>query len=66
MNKTKLSTFSNLSYDKFLEYLEWLKEKQLVKEEDGKISVLEKGVETYDKLVNWILIYVGKLKFKRL
>lgn len=46
-------------------YLSWLIEQKFVEENDGSIHVLEDGMKTYDRLVQWILKYVGKLKFSR-
>ena len=63
--RTKLSTFSELSYDKFQLYLEWLTGNGIVSESDGTVNVTSNGVETYNRLVNWIIKYVGKLKFAR-
>ncbi len=65
MKKTRLSTYAEISYDKFASYLDWMVGRGLLKEENGDILVLEKGVETYNRLVEWILKYVGKLKFSR-
>ncbi len=64
-NKTRLATNSELSYDKLLNYLEWMTSKNLVREDDGRVGVLENGIGTYNQLVDWILKYVGKLKFSR-
>lgn len=65
LKKTRLSTVAELSYDKFISYLEWMVSSGLLEENGGEIHVLEKGVETYNRLVEWILKYVGKLKFSR-
>lgn len=65
MKKTRLSTYAELSYDKFISYMEWMVNRGFLKESDGEVSVLEEGVETYNRLVEWILKYVGKLKFSR-
>ncbi len=65
LNKTKLATYSGLSYDKFMVYLDWLSLREFVVEENGLIVVLEEGVRTYQRLVEWILKYVGKLKFSK-
>lgn len=65
INKTKLSTYSELSYDKFISYLNWMASRELVNENDGSVHITEKGIETYNELVEWILKYVGKFKFSR-
>ena len=46
-------------------YLDWLSLREFVVEENGLIVVLEEGVRTYQRLVEWILKYVGKLKFSK-
>ena len=63
MNKTKLSIFSNLSYDKFMIYLKWMIERDLVEENNNVIKLKKKGIETYHELVEWVFKYVGKIKF---
>jgi predicted transcriptional regulator len=65
LNKTKLATYSGLAYDKFITYLDWMSSKEFVAEENGLIIVLDEGIRTYQRLVEWILKYVGKLKFSR-
>ena len=65
LNKTKLATYSGLAYDKFITYLDWMSSKEFVAEENGHIIVLDEGIRTYQRLVEWILKYVGKLKFSR-
>lgn len=65
MNRTRLSSASEISYDKFLAYFNWMCEKNLIKEEGGIVSVLDEGIRTYNSLVEWILKYVGRLKFSR-
>ncbi len=63
MNKTKLSISSNLSYDKFMIYLKWMIERDLVEENNNVIKLKKKGIETYHELVEWVFKYVGKIKF---
>lgn len=65
MNRTRLATYSELSYDKFITYLAWLVSRNFVAEIDGEITVLEDGIRTYERVVEWILKYVGRLKFSR-
>lgn len=53
------SLTSRLSYQTFLEYLEWLENQGLVKvaaSDDGnkRIMLSEKGMETPKRLVEWI------------
>lgn len=65
MNKTRLATYSGISYDKFSIYLEWLLGRGFVSFEDGTVHLLEEGRETYERLVEWILKYVGRLQFTK-
>jgi predicted transcriptional regulator len=67
MNKTALATSTGLAYDKLVKYLAWMSAKGFVIEkEDGLVSLTKEGSAAYDELVNWILKYVGQLKFPRL
>ena len=67
MNKTALATSTGLAYDKLMKYLEWMSQKGFVAiDEDGLVSLTERGIEAYDELVTWIMKYVGQLKFPRL
>lgn len=67
MNKTALATSTGLAYDKFTKYLGWMSEKGFVTvDENGLVSLTKKGFEAYDELVQWIMKYVGQLKFPRL
>lgn len=65
LQKTQLSVHAEISYDKFVPYLEWMIGRKLIVDTNGLISVTNDGVETYNRLVEWILKYVGKLKFAR-
>jgi predicted transcriptional regulator len=67
MNKTALATTTGLAYDKFIRYLAWMSERGFVKtDENGMIVLTKAGSEAYDELVQWIIKYVGQLKFPRL
>ncbi len=67
MNKTALATSTGLAYDKLVKYLAWMSEKGFVEVDDNGAVVLTKtGSEAYDDLVQWIMKYVGQLKFPRL
>ena len=67
MNKTALATSTGLAYDKLVKYLAWMIERGFVKvNEDGIVSLTKEGSEAYDELVQWIMRYVGQLKFPRL
>jgi predicted transcriptional regulator len=67
MNKTALATTTGLAYDKLIKYLAWMSEKGFVEVDDNGAVVLTKaGAEAYDELVQWIMRYVGQLKFPRL
>lgn len=67
MNKTALATSTGLAYDKLVKYLAWMSEKGfIVVNENGLVCLTKEGSEAYDDLVNWIMKYVGQLKFPRL
>lgn len=67
MNKTALATSTGLAYDKLVKYLAWMNERGfIVVNEDGLVVLTNDGSEAYDDLVQWIMKYVGQLKFPRL
>ncbi len=67
MNRTALATSTGLAYDKLVKYLVWMSKKGFVIIDDNGAVVLTKaGSKTYDELVQWIMKYVGQLKFPRL
>jgi predicted transcriptional regulator len=67
MNKTSLATSTGLAYDNLVKYLAWMSEKGFViLNEDGLVCLTKAGSDAYDNLVQWILKYVGRLKFPRL
>jgi predicted transcriptional regulator len=67
MNKTALATSPGLAYDNLVKYLAWMSEKGFVTvNEEGFVCLTKEGAEAYDNLVQWILKYVGRLKFPRL
>ena len=67
MNKTALATSTGLAYDKLVKYLSWMSEKGFVEiDNDGAVVLTKAGSEAYDELVQWIMKYVGQLKFPRL
>ena len=66
VNKTALATAIGLSYDRLIKYLTWMSERDFIKmDEDGYITLTKAGSEVYDELVEWIMKYVGQLKFPR-
>lgn len=65
MNRTRLSVCTGLAYDRMINYLYWLQEKGLVSEDESFVRITEKGMNSYNKLVDWIFEYVGKLDFPR-
>lgn len=65
LKKTNIATYAEISYDRFMVYLQWMKSRQMVEENDGYIYITEKGMRTYNELVEWIVEYVGKLKFTK-
>ncbi|HSV49418.1 MAG TPA: winged helix-turn-helix domain-containing protein [Candidatus Acidoferrales bacterium] len=67
MNKTALATTTGLAYDKLVKYLGWMQEKGFIVYDDNGLVVLTPvGSEAYNDLVQWIMKYVGQLKFPRL
>ncbi|MCX8154182.1 MAG: winged helix-turn-helix domain-containing protein [Candidatus Bathyarchaeota archaeon] len=67
MNRTALSISTGLAYDKLVKYLAWMSKKGfVVVDEKGLVVLTETGLKTYDELVQWIIRYIGQLKFPRL
>ena len=67
MNKTALATSTGLAYDKLVKYLSWMSERKFIEiDENGLVILTKSGAEAYDDLVQWIMKYVGQLKFPRL
>ena len=67
MNKTALATSTGLAYDKLVKYLSWMSERGfIVVDENRLVCLTNEGSEAYDDFVQWILKYVGQLKFPRL
>ena len=66
MKRTELATATGVAYDRLSKYVDWMTQEGLLKiDAEGNISLTKLGSETYDRLVKWILQYVGKLKFPR-
>ena len=66
LNRTTLATSTGLSYDRLVKYLEWMSDKGFVElDSNGDVLLTKLGTETYDRLVNWILKYVGKVRFPK-
>jgi len=67
LNKTALATSTGLAYDKLVKYLAWMSERKFIEiDENGYVYLTKAGTEAYDELVQWIMKYVGQLKFPRL
>jgi predicted transcriptional regulator len=67
MNKTALATSSGLAYDRLVKYLSWMSEKGFVEiDNDGLVNLTDDGMKAYNELVQWIMKYIGQLKFSRL
>lgn len=67
VKRTELAVMTGLSYDTLVKYLQWMNEKGFVKtDSEDNVILTQKGYEVYDKLVKWILEYVGRLRFPRL
>jgi predicted transcriptional regulator len=67
MNRTALATSTGLAYDKLVKYLEWMLKREFIEiDENGYVNLTKAGAEAYDELVQWIMKYVGQLRFPRL
>jgi predicted transcriptional regulator len=64
--RTELACLTGVAYDRLSKYVDWMNQEGLLKvDAQGIVTLTEKGLETYNNLVKWILQYVGKLKFPR-
>ena len=67
MNRTALATSTGLAYDKLVAYLAWMTERGFIEiDAEGNVKLTKAGTAAYDELVQWIMKYVGQLKFPRL
>lgn len=67
INKTSLATSTGLSYDTLVKYLEWMLEKGFIAiDKEGLVVLTKAGYKAYGDLVQWIMKYVGQLRFPRL
>ncbi len=67
INKTNLASLTGLAYDRFAKYLSWMIEKKLVSSnEEGILSLTEQGAKSYDELVDWIMRYIGRVRFPKM
>ena len=58
---------AGLSYDRLAKYLIWMSSKGLVHfDSNDDVLLTEKGINTYDEVVKWILQYVGKVRFPKI
>ena len=66
-NRTNLATFTGLAYDKLVRYISWMNDKELIfSDTEGNVSLTEKGSQSYDELVDWIMRYIGKVRFPKI
>jgi predicted transcriptional regulator len=66
LKRTSLATSTGMSYDRLVKYLDWMLDKGFVKfDSNDEVLLTKLGNETYDRLVNWILHYVGKVRFPK-
>ena len=64
--RTQLAVMTRLSYDTLVKYLDWMNQKGFVRfDEEDNVVLTQQGEEVYERLVRWILEYVGKLRFPR-
>ncbi len=54
------STATGMAYERLANYLEWMKAKVLVCEEDSGVCFADKGMNSYTKLVGWVIVNVGE------
>lgn len=67
INRTNLATSSGLAYDKLARYLSWMNDKDLVSSDgEGNVFLTERGSKSYEELVDWIMRYVGKVRFPKI
>ena len=67
INRTNLATSSGLAYDKLARYLSWMSDKELISSDgEGNILLAEKGSQSYEELVDWIMRYVGTVRFPKI
>jgi predicted transcriptional regulator len=67
MKKTNIQMLLGLNYGRFMEYLEWLLEHQLVaetldEEKAKRIALTPKGIDAYNTVVEWIKDMLGGVK----
>jgi predicted transcriptional regulator len=66
VKRTGLATATRLSYDALVRYVDWMVVKGLLTvDADGVVHLTEAGDAVYDRLVEWIMRYVGKVRFPR-
>lgn len=65
MNKTNLSAATGMAYDRLVNYLEWMTGRDLVIEAESMVRLTDKGMNSYNRLVDWVIENVGKLDFHR-
>jgi len=66
LNRTNLATATGLAYDKLVKYLAWMNDKELVlPDEAGNLSLTKKGAQSYDELADWIMRYIGQVRFPK-
>lgn len=68
VNKTNLATYTGLAYDRLTKYILWMQEKKLVNnnEAEGVVSLTEEGLKSYEELVDWIMRYIGRVRFPKI
>ena len=67
VKRTELSAMTGLSYDTLVKYVQWMEEKGFVKlDAQENVTLTQEGFQVYDRLVKWILEYVGRLRFPRI
>lgn len=65
--RTQLSVATRLSYDSLVKYLDWMNDKDFVTlDQEGIVHLTEQGNQVYERLVKWIMEFVGRVRFPRL
>jgi predicted transcriptional regulator len=65
-NRTALATAAGVSYDRLVQYLDWMTKKDFViLGEDGNVHLTAAGSLAYEQLVQWIIQHVGQLRLPR-
>ncbi len=66
VKRTQLAVATRLSYDALAKYVEWMNERGFIDvDTQGVVHLTGEGNAVYDRLVKWIMEYIGKVQFPR-